>query len=157
MLFRAPRHFYQMNRDTWQQHLMCVNALPSSTSFLLRIKNGQKGIRLLVSMLFRAPRHFSCKSKNRKIKKGGVSMLFRAPRHFYPTLSETLDLQGFLRPFLQVFIRIFWQIVFFGGFLCLSDFFHIFQAVLGFFQFLLQPWFSPFFLLALLFFLLLLL
>ena len=36
-----------------------------------------------------------------------VSMLFRAPRHFYPTLSETLDLQGFLRPFLQVFIRIF--------------------------------------------------
>ena len=69
-------------------------------------------------------------------------MLFRASHHFYPTLSETLDLQGFLRPVLQVFFRIFWQIVFFGVFLCLGDFFHIFQAFWGFFHFLLEFCFS---------------
>ena len=84
----------------------CVNALPSSTSFLQR-ENIDREIRNLVSMLFRAPRHFyimgntgihkavvcvnalpsstSFLPKIYKInRKGGiVSMLFRAPRHFY--------------------------------------------------------------------------
>ena len=87
----------------------CVNALPSSTSFLPG-RRDRLIMEKIVSMLFRAPRHFYKKGKSvsctpiyacqcsselhvistviqssskRNFKT--VSMLFRAPRHFYST------------------------------------------------------------------------
>ena len=119
MLFRAPRHFYTRT-SIHDEHSTCVNALPSSTSFL----------------------HYNRLLK--EYERMSVSMLFRAPRHFYPTLSETLDLQGFLRPFLQVFFRIFWQIAFFRVFLCLGDFFIYFKLFWTFFIFYLNSDFLRF-------------
>ena len=130
MLFRAPLHFYDPKKGK------SVSCTPVSMLFRapLHFYLHQEITRAeseLVSMLFRAPLHFysvtpsgsnsrqmcQCSSELHFISTvlqrtfckriRIVSMLFRAPLHFYPDLSETLDLQGFLRPFLQVFFRIF--------------------------------------------------
>ena len=173
MLFRASLHFYKKKKILWRKSSSCVNALSSFTSFLhisdviekdTEKKTCQCSFELhfistlkkprnlsqtfMVSMLFRASLHFYQNCCNTFDGYHSlVSMLFRASLHFYPYHSEALDLQGFLRPVLQVFFRIFWKIAFFGVFLCLSDFFHVFHAVLVIFQFLLESWFSPFFVL----------
>ena len=107
MLFRAPLHFYSVTPSGSNSRQMCQCS--SELHFISTVlqRTFCKRIRI-VSMLFRAPLHFyrdrRCKRSKRKCT---VSMLFRAPLHFYPDLSETLDLQGFLRPVLQVFFRIF--------------------------------------------------
>ena len=82
MLFRAPLHFYSVTPSGSNSRQMCQCS--SELHFISTVlqRTFCKRIRI-------------------------VSMLFRAPLHFYPDLSETLDLQGFLRPFLQVFFRIF--------------------------------------------------
>ena len=127
---------YQFNRVcqcSFELHIIFTNLSSAGLSFSRR-----------VSMLFRASHHFHWLRKDEVRVLCSVSMLFRASHHFHPTPSETLDLQGFLRPVLQVFFWIFWQIAFFRVFLCLGKIFPVFQLFFDIFQFSLKFIFSPF-------------
>ena len=106
MLFRAPRHFYTLaqlirtKRDLCQcsseLHVIstitdtmvsfsfyCVNALPSSTSFLRRDLVFLRITRWCVNALPSSTSFLQKLPNQSKLNQKNVSMLFRAPRHFY--------------------------------------------------------------------------
>ena len=107
MLFRASIHFYIMNEKDFAVCEVC------QCSFELQfisteLKHAIARFIKTVSMLFRASIHFYWRKSRTLSPKLPCVNALSSFNSFLPRSSETLDLQGFLRPVLQIFVRIFW-------------------------------------------------